>query len=100
MRVAPRHGRRRIKTQRLGLAPVPAGNPNGNLFSSFKDALQLEALGLLLHDLAQRYVGRYGLASVLQWRFESWNGRRKRHAMHAPPRALVAPWPRDRCRAV
>lgn len=55
------------------------GNPQSSdekgLFNSLKDASQLTGFGSLVSALAKRYIERYGLANVRQWRFESWNGK-------------------------
>lgn len=50
------------------------GNPGDSLFTSFKAKRQLVAWADLLQAVVKRYIGRYGLDHVLQWRFESWNG--------------------------
>eukprot|EP00043_Microstomoeca_roanoka_P012644 m.122801 g.122801 ORF g.122801 m.122801 type:complete len:532 (-) comp15552_c0_seq3:51-1646(-) len=49
------------------------GNPDGSLFTSFKQDMQLQAWSDLCFELASRYIKRYGVDNVRNWRFESWN---------------------------
>ncbi|XP_048639968.1 alpha-L-iduronidase isoform X8 [Marmota marmota marmota] len=48
------------------------GSPSGR-FSDFEDKLQLVQWRDLVSLLARRYIGRYGLAQVSKWNFETWN---------------------------
>ncbi|PNF23475.1 hypothetical protein B7P43_G07722 [Cryptotermes secundus] len=48
------------------------GNPS-HLFSDFSNSTQAKMWRHLVREVASRYIGRYGLAAVAQWRFETWN---------------------------
>ncbi|XP_076720418.1 alpha-L-iduronidase isoform X2 [Callospermophilus lateralis] len=48
------------------------GSPSGR-FSDFEDKLQVVKWRDLVSLLARRYIGRYGLAQVSKWNFETWN---------------------------
>uniref|UniRef100_A0A8C8YPM1 Alpha-L-iduronidase n=1 Tax=Prolemur simus TaxID=1328070 RepID=A0A8C8YPM1_PROSS len=48
------------------------GSPSG-LFTDFEDKQQVFAWKDLVSLLASRYIGRYGLAHVSKWNFETWN---------------------------
>uniref|UniRef100_H0XDM7 Alpha-L-iduronidase n=2 Tax=Otolemur garnettii TaxID=30611 RepID=H0XDM7_OTOGA len=48
------------------------GSPSG-LFTDFEDKQQVFAWKDLVSLLARRYIGRYGLAYVSNWNFETWN---------------------------
>lgn len=48
------------------------GNPS-HLFSDFSNSTQAKMWRHLVREVASRYIGRYGLAEVAQWRFETWN---------------------------
>lgn len=57
-----------------GLAPIfeLMGNPGG-CFDDFNDDRQLQRWKLLVHDLAEHLMARYGREEVESWYFESWN---------------------------
>lgn len=44
-----------------------------NYFTDFEDKSQVMEWRHLVYLVAQRYIDRYGLASVSQWNFETWN---------------------------
>ncbi|XP_076003594.1 alpha-L-iduronidase [Genypterus blacodes] len=44
-----------------------------NYFSSFEDKGDVQEWRRLVYLVAMRYIGRYGLSSVSQWNFETWN---------------------------
>uniref|UniRef100_U3IXI2 Alpha-L-iduronidase n=2 Tax=Anas platyrhynchos TaxID=8839 RepID=U3IXI2_ANAPP len=48
------------------------GNPSG-YFLNFEDKEQAVRWRNLITLLARRYIGRYGLAHVAKWNFETWN---------------------------
>lgn len=48
------------------------GSPSG-IFTDFEDKHQVFAWKDLVSQLARRYIGRYGLAHVSKWNFETWN---------------------------
>ncbi|XP_055977490.1 alpha-L-iduronidase [Sorex fumeus] len=48
------------------------GSPSGR-FTDFEDKQQVFAWKDLVSQLARRYIGRYGLAHVSRWNFETWN---------------------------
>lgn len=48
------------------------GSPSGR-FTDFEDKQQVFEWKDLVSLLAQRYIGRYGLAHVSRWNFETWN---------------------------
>ncbi|KAG3277092.1 alpha-L-iduronidase isoform X1 [Ictidomys tridecemlineatus] len=48
------------------------GSPSGR-FNDFEDKLQVVKWRDLVSLLARRYIGRYGLAQVSKWNFETWN---------------------------
>uniref|UniRef100_A0A8D2CW34 Alpha-L-iduronidase n=1 Tax=Sciurus vulgaris TaxID=55149 RepID=A0A8D2CW34_SCIVU len=48
------------------------GSPSGH-FTDFEDKLQVAKWRDLVSLLARRYIGRYGLAHVSKWNFETWN---------------------------
>ena len=54
------------------------GNPD-NLFNNFENATQVYWWRDLVHQIATRYVDRFGLQQVLHWNFESWNEPSYRH---------------------
>ncbi len=64
------------------------GNPNGSLFTDFHDPAQLSAWGDMMTALSTRYIARYGLDNVRQWRFESWNG----ECVRACERGCISEW--------
>ncbi|XP_058402487.1 alpha-L-iduronidase isoform X2 [Diceros bicornis minor] len=48
------------------------GSPSGH-FTDFEDKQQVFEWKDLVSLLARRYIGRYGLAHVSKWNFETWN---------------------------
>ncbi|XP_017394448.1 alpha-L-iduronidase [Cebus imitator] len=48
------------------------GSPSGH-FTDFEDKQQVFEWKDLVSSLARRYIGRYGLAHVSKWNFETWN---------------------------
>ncbi|XP_063086131.1 alpha-L-iduronidase isoform X3 [Cavia porcellus] len=48
------------------------GSPSGH-FTDFEDKQQVFEWRDLVSMLARRYIGRYGLAQVSKWNFETWN---------------------------
>ncbi|KAM4854679.1 alpha-L-iduronidase isoform 2-T2 [Thomomys bottae] len=48
------------------------GSPSGH-FTDFEDKQQVFEWKDLVSLLARRYIGRYGLAQVSKWNFETWN---------------------------
>ncbi|XP_048220016.1 alpha-L-iduronidase isoform X3 [Perognathus longimembris pacificus] len=48
------------------------GSPSGH-FTDFEDKQQVFEWKDLISLLARRYIGRYGLAQVSKWNFETWN---------------------------
>ncbi|XP_021935805.1 alpha-L-iduronidase isoform X2 [Zootermopsis nevadensis] len=48
------------------------GNPS-HLFRDFNNDTQVEMWRHLVRQVASRYIDRYGLSTVEQWRFETWN---------------------------
>ncbi|XP_010640206.2 alpha-L-iduronidase [Fukomys damarensis] len=48
------------------------GSPSGH-FTDFEDKQQVFEWKDLVSILAGRYIGRYGLAQVSRWNFETWN---------------------------
>ncbi|KAM5272514.1 alpha-L-iduronidase isoform 2-T2 [Ctenodactylus gundi] len=48
------------------------GSPSGH-FTDFEDKQQVYEWKELVSVLARRYIGRYGLAQVSRWNFETWN---------------------------
>ncbi|KAM6150942.1 alpha-L-iduronidase isoform 2-T2 [Erethizon dorsatum] len=48
------------------------GSPSGH-FTNFEDKQQVFEWKNLVSILARRYIGRYGLAQVSKWNFETWN---------------------------
>lgn len=44
-----------------------------NYFTNFEDKSQVVKWRNLVHLMAKRYIDRYGLGSVSQWNFETWN---------------------------
>ncbi|XP_012928527.1 alpha-L-iduronidase isoform X3 [Heterocephalus glaber] len=48
------------------------GSPSGH-FTDFEDKQQVFEWKDLVSVLARRYIGRYGLAQVSRWNFETWN---------------------------
>ncbi|XP_016051376.1 PREDICTED: alpha-L-iduronidase [Miniopterus natalensis] len=48
------------------------GSPSGH-FTDFDDKRQVFEWKELVSLLARRYIGRYGLAQVSKWNFETWN---------------------------
>lgn len=62
------------------------GNPSG-YFSDFGDDRQLRAWRDLTAALARHLIGRYGLAEVASWYFETWN--------EPDGRGWWAQWPDD-----
>ncbi|KAG8508613.1 Alpha-L-iduronidase, partial [Galemys pyrenaicus] len=48
------------------------GSPSGR-FTDFEDKQQVFEWKELVSLLARRYIGRYGLAHVSKWNFETWN---------------------------
>ncbi|XP_061763127.1 alpha-L-iduronidase-like isoform X2 [Nerophis ophidion] len=44
-----------------------------NYFSDFEDKVQVYKWKNLVYLIAKRYIDRYGLGSVSQWNFETWN---------------------------
>ncbi|XP_049961209.1 alpha-L-iduronidase [Schistocerca serialis cubense] len=60
--------------QKLGISPgfELMGNP-GHLFNDFDNATQVHMWQDLIENIVRRYVGQYGLDTVSNWRFETWN---------------------------
>ncbi|TVR44728.1 MAG: hypothetical protein EA402_06195 [Planctomycetota bacterium] len=48
------------------------GNP-GDWWTDFENPLQVHAWRRLIRDLAQHVVDRYGIETVREWYFETWN---------------------------
>ena len=48
------------------------GNPSG-YFTDWGDVAQLVTWRRMVREIAERYVGRYGLDVVRRWRWEGWN---------------------------
>ncbi|KAA8592734.1 hypothetical protein FQN60_018189 [Etheostoma spectabile] len=44
-----------------------------NYFTDFEDKSQVVEWGNLVYLIAKRYIDKYGLESVSQWNFETWN---------------------------
>ncbi|KAM3867981.1 alpha-L-iduronidase [Diretmus argenteus] len=44
-----------------------------NYFTDFEDKRQVAEWRNLVHLIAKRYIDKYGLGSVSQWNFETWN---------------------------
>uniref|UniRef100_A0A8C2XMA7 Alpha-L-iduronidase n=1 Tax=Cyclopterus lumpus TaxID=8103 RepID=A0A8C2XMA7_CYCLU len=44
-----------------------------NYFTDFEDKSQVVKWRNLVYLMAKRYIGKYGLGSVSQWNFETWN---------------------------
>ncbi|XP_063051513.1 alpha-L-iduronidase [Engraulis encrasicolus] len=44
-----------------------------NFFDDFEDKKQVVEWRNLVHRIAKRYIGKYGLGYVSQWNFETWN---------------------------
>lgn len=44
-----------------------------NTFSNFEDKRQVTEWRNLVYSIAKRYILKYGLGSVSQWNFETWN---------------------------
>ncbi|XP_030647534.1 alpha-L-iduronidase [Chanos chanos] len=44
-----------------------------NAFSNFEDQKQVAEWRNLVYLTAKRYIGKYGLSTVSQWNFETWN---------------------------
>ena len=56
----------------MGNPRVSADSSTG-IYTSWKDADQLQGWRVMVATLVKRYIGRYGLDAVATWRFEPWN---------------------------
>ena len=66
----------RVGFELMGNPRVQGGGGSGasrvGVYTSWKDAAQVEGWRAMVTALASRYIGRYGAAAVARWRFETW----------------------------